>query len=108
MLGADRIKGNSLLWNVMVSIPVGENSDAALNIAQEEVKAVMNKMDRLAAAAGGNGWVYLNYAGSWQDPLGSYGPKNVAFMKKVAAKYDPKGFWQKRVPGGFKLSNVKR
>jgi hypothetical protein len=107
VLGADRMRGNSLLWNVMVSIPTGDNSDAALKIAQDEVKAMTIKMERLAAAAGGNGWVYLNYAGSWQDPLGSYGPKNVGFMKKVSAKYDPKGFWQKRVPGGFKLSNVR-
>ncbi|KAH8179480.1 FAD binding domain-containing protein [Sarocladium implicatum] len=31
---------------------------------------------------------------------------HVELMKDVAAKYDPEGVFQKRVPGGFKISNV--
>jgi hypothetical protein len=46
---------------------------------------------------------YLNYAHPSQDPIGSYGAKNVALLKSAAAKYDPKGFFQKKVSGGFKL-----
>lgn len=50
--------------------------------------------------------MYLNYADKTQDPLSSYGPKNVKKMKDAARKYDPKGVFQKLVPGGFKISAV--
>ena len=51
-------------------------------------------------------FVYLNYADASQDPLGSYGSENMRFMKDGAEEYDPNGFWQERVPGGFKISRV--
>lgn len=51
-------------------------------------------------------FVYLNYANPSQDPLGSYGAENVAFLRDVSAKYDPEGIFQRRVPGGFKISRV--
>lgn len=51
-------------------------------------------------------FVYLNYANPSQDPLGSYGAENVAFIRDISAKYDPQGFFQRRVPGGFKISRV--
>lgn len=51
-------------------------------------------------------FVYLNYANPSQDPLGSYGVENVAFIRKVSSKYDPQGVFQRRVPGGFKISRV--
>lgn len=50
-----------------------------------------------------NEWVYLNYASQWQRPIESYGGGNVAFLKSVSRKYDPKGIFQKAVPGGYKL-----
>ncbi|KAH9439915.1 hypothetical protein MCOR02_003448 [Pyricularia oryzae] len=34
---------------------------------------------------------FLNYADLSQNPLGSYGDKNIAFMEEVASKYDPNG-----------------
>ena len=46
---------------------------------------------------------YLNYADPSQDPLGSYGDENVARLREVSRKYDPAGFFQAQVPGGFKL-----
>lgn len=66
--------------------------------------------DELAAFAksigADNEYVYLDYADADQDPLGSYGEENVRKMKAAAKKYDPKGVFQKLVPGGFKLSKV--
>ncbi|GJN77669.1 hypothetical protein PLIIFM63780_001162 [Purpureocillium lilacinum] len=47
---------------------------------------------------------YLNYAAPYQAPLASYGHKNVEFLLKVRAAYDPEEIFQKRVGGGFKLS----
>ncbi|XEV07541.1 hypothetical protein FSHL1_012828 [Fusarium sambucinum] len=51
-------------------------------------------------------WVYLAYGDAQQDPLGSYGQDNVNHIRQVAHKYDPEGFFQKRVPGGFKIDRV--
>lgn len=51
-------------------------------------------------------FVYLNYAGPKQKPLCGYGADNVAFIKKVAKKYDPQGVFQKLMPGGFKIDNA--
>jgi len=50
-----------------------------------------------------NPWIYLNYAAPWQKPIDGYGAANVAFLKSVSKQYDPKGVFQKAVPGGFKL-----
>ncbi|KAL6710324.1 hypothetical protein ACN47E_009270 [Coniothyrium glycines] len=46
---------------------------------------------------------YLNFAASFQDPFAGYGADEVKALKKVARKYDPRGVFQKQVPGGFKL-----
>ena len=46
---------------------------------------------------------YLNYAAPFQAPLEAYGEDNLRFLRAVSEKYDPKGVFQKRVPGGFKL-----
>jgi hypothetical protein len=51
-----------------------------------------------------NPWIYLNYAAGWQKPIDSYGAASVAFLKSVSKQYDPRGLFQKAVPGGFKLS----
>lgn len=51
-------------------------------------------------------YIYLDYADELQDPLGSYGPENVAKMRAASAKYDPMGVFQSMVPGGFKISKV--
>ncbi|KAK8008139.1 oxidoreductase [Apiospora marii] len=48
-------------------------------------------------------FLYLNFAGGFQDPISGYGAKNVEFLRRVAAEYDPQGVFQKLVPGGFKL-----
>ncbi|EME84612.1 uncharacterized protein MYCFIDRAFT_117579, partial [Pseudocercospora fijiensis CIRAD86] len=47
--------------------------------------------------------IYLNYADKWQDPIGGYGEDEVEFLRNVSKKYDPKGLFQKALPGGFKL-----
>lgn len=48
-------------------------------------------------------WVYLNYADSWQDPIKGYGDANRKKLRETSKRYDPKGFFQKRVSGNFKL-----
>ena len=48
---------------------------------------------------------YLNYAANFQDPISSYGNESVSRLRQVSAKFDPKGFFQAGMPGGFKLAN---
>ncbi|ORY18401.1 hypothetical protein BCR34DRAFT_529255 [Clohesyomyces aquaticus] len=45
------------------------------------------------------GFKYLNYADVTQNPISTYGGENVARLWATSKKYDPKGLWQKRVPG---------
>lgn len=95
---------NSIMWTGGVGV-LGD--DAALAIAETEFSAMTVALKDAAAAEGVlEDFVYMNYAHPAQDPLGSYGEDNVAFMKRVAAMYDPGEFWQRRVPGGFKVSRT--
>ncbi|KAK1955991.1 FAD-binding domain-containing protein [Colletotrichum sublineola] len=48
-------------------------------------------------------FVYTNYADRSQGVYKSWGAENVAKMQAASKKYDPQGFFQKRVPGGFKV-----
>lgn len=48
-------------------------------------------------------YVYLNYAGYFQDPLAGYGAEKVDELKAVSQKYDPEGLFQTQLVGGFKL-----
>lgn len=68
--------------------------------AVEEIRSYSAERD------GHSSYVYMNYANPEQDAIGSYGDENVRFLRSVAAKYDPHGFFQNRVAGGLKLSRV--
>lgn len=45
----------------------------------------------------------LNNADTHQNPIAGYGSNVQAQLGAVSRKYDPKGVFQKSVPGGFKL-----
>ncbi|GAP93275.1 hypothetical protein SAMD00023353_11600140 [Rosellinia necatrix] len=48
-------------------------------------------------------FVYFNYAGSWQDPISSYGQESVHKLRRVADDVDPGRVFTYQVPGGFKI-----
>lgn len=52
-------------------------------------------------------FLYMNYAGKFQDVIGSYGAENVDFLKSIAATYDPEQALQRLQPGPFKLYRKK-
>jgi hypothetical protein len=104
VLGLDRNKFNAILWVFGVSV-IGD--DAAFALTQAEVNIMIAELKEFAQKESGLvEFVYMNYADVSQDPLASYGPGNLAFLWGVAERYDPKGWWQRRVPGGFKLSRA--
>lgn len=70
-------------------------------------QALIETIDQNTKAAGlFHRFKYLNYAAPFQDPISSYGPASKANLHAVSNKYDPEGFFQTGVPGGFKLCNA--
>ena len=51
-------------------------------------------------------FVYMNDASRDQNPLASYGSKNLARLVKVSQKYDSKRVFQKLQNDGFLLSKL--
>lgn len=75
--------------------------DATVNSVTQ---ALIEKIDQATKAAGlFHEFKHLNYAASWQDPISSYGPASKANLQAVSKKFDPQGFFQTSIPGGFKL-----
>ncbi|KAI4615728.1 hypothetical protein J4E80_006144 [Alternaria sp. BMP 0032] len=68
--------------------------------------------DRCVAAAKAkgkaNGYLYMNYASPWQDPVAGYGPANKARLQAISKKYDPTGVFEILQPGYFKLNGPPR
>ncbi|KAK2816744.1 hypothetical protein FQN49_008026 [Arthroderma sp. PD_2] len=104
MLGLDRVDHNAILWTSGVLV---KSDEAANAVGQTELLKTTARVKEMARSMNGDvEFVYLNYASPSQDPLGSYGMQNIQYMRDVAARYDPAGIIQTRVPGGFKISRV--
>ncbi|KAL2814117.1 hypothetical protein BJX63DRAFT_431519 [Aspergillus granulosus] len=103
VLGLDRFDEN------MIQVLYDYSWDSAADDAlfQRLCEEALAELDEYAKSIDMyNEYIYLNYADKTQNPLRGYGDENVQFIKKVAAKYDPKGVFQKQVPGGFKVSKA--
>lgn len=48
-------------------------------------------------------YIFANYAWPTEPVMAGYGEERLAFLRKVAAKYDPEGFFQGQFVGGFKI-----
>ncbi|KAJ4222585.1 hypothetical protein NW757_014404 [Fusarium falciforme] len=74
-------------------------------ILRKKATAFASALESYAKSIGGlREWRYLNYVDpSQKNPILSYGTDNVKFLRKVSAKYDPQGFFQKREKAGFRL-----
>lgn len=53
-----------------------------------------------------NRFIYLNYAGPYQNVIPGYGEENLRRLKNVFKKYDPQSIFSKLQPGGFKLEGA--
>ncbi|KAI0535063.1 FAD-binding domain-containing protein [Xylaria digitata] len=104
VLGLDDLKNNAILYTAGIGILT---DDAPREEAHALVKEMKNKLaDYAKSVRGDMDFIYMNYADVDQDPLGSYGATNIKLIRDVAAKYDPTGVFQTRVPGGYKISKV--
>ncbi|KAF2121673.1 hypothetical protein BDV96DRAFT_594848 [Lophiotrema nucula] len=78
------------LWN-------NAADDAAVNKA---LQTIVDQSEGLLRKKGLSlPFKYLNYADVTQNPISTYGKDNIARLWATSKKYDPKGLWQKRVPG---------
>lgn len=102
--GLDQVKENALLWLVVGTTETAEEH----KLLREKVEVMSATLEEHAKSNGLNvDWRYINYVDETQDPLGSYGPRNVDFLRKVAAKYDPDSVFQMKFVSGWKISDVK-
>lgn len=77
-----------------------ELDDTILNINQELITAIK---EATMCHDVHHDFVYMNYAGEWQDPLKSYGEESYQNLQKVAAKYDPNGSLKALWKGYFQV-----
>lgn len=103
VMGLERQTEDGVLLLALIEVPTADQRAAAY----PKVKAWIEDLQAYAVSIGSDQeWLYLNYADPGQEVLRSYGAENVNFMKKVAAKYDPEGVFQKLCQGGFKISKI--
>lgn len=103
MLGLDRETDNAIMFQVQLMV----NGVEQEQLGRERMVAFREAVKQYSIDLGGGvDWEYLNYADFTQDPLSTYGEKNIDHIREVATKFDPTGVFQTRMPGGFKISKV--
>lgn len=105
MLGADRIQDNAILLVTAIQVETWQLAQAIAPKFKEGVAEIEAYAESLGA---GIEFRYGNYCDGSQDPFATYGEENLKHMKEVSEKYDPRGLFQSRVPGGFKVGNLGR
>lgn len=90
-----------LMLVLLASIWNSSNDDIRVISAQQDF---LDRVNKVAATRGlDSRFRYLNYAFAGEDPISGYGPQSKARLQATSKKYDPTAFFQKAVPGGFKL-----
>ena len=93
---------NDPLVLCLLSVTWAQAKDDA--IINSVTQTLIEKIDQATRTAGVfHRSKYLNYAAPFQNPITSYGPDSKAQLRAVSKKYDPEGFFQVGVSGGFKL-----
>ncbi|PYH35827.1 FAD-binding oxidoreductase [Aspergillus neoniger CBS 115656] len=99
-LGLSKTSG-SLMFVLLSATWDDEADDAQVNkMAQELIAGIEGRAKQTDAY---HPFKYLNYAGEFQEPIASYGQDSVKFLQRVSRSFDPRGVFQSKVPGGFKI-----
>ncbi|KAM5352992.1 hypothetical protein ACJ41O_005714 [Fusarium nematophilum] len=73
-------------------------------LVEDSSRQLIAKIETMAEKRGlGNGFVYMNYAGSTQQVQRRYGKNNQRKLKRIAREWDPKGKLARLWRGYFKL-----
>ena len=79
-------------------------NSSANALVEEAVKEMEGNVEKLAQnTVLSRKFLYMAYANKGQGVIQSYGESNVQALREVSAKFDPRGVFQKKVPGGFKI-----
>lgn len=104
MLGLNQTPEDLVLFQAGIGV---DGTDQEFAIVQTELLAFLAQVKELTRTTETDSdFIYLNYAYPFQNPLGSYGPENTQHIRDVATAYDSNGVFQRRIPGGFKISRV--
>ncbi|KAL3458762.1 hypothetical protein BJX64DRAFT_301749 [Aspergillus heterothallicus] len=104
MLGLDHIEEDCIQFVWVIEVDTAELHE---KVVRPLLKNAVSEIEAYTRSINCNSdFLYLNYCDPTQNPILAYGEENVRLMRDVAAKYDPDGVFQTRVPGGFKVSNV--
>ncbi|KAI0106766.1 FAD-binding domain-containing protein [Daldinia grandis] len=104
MFGIERLQDDCVLLVAAVEV---ETPEISSQVGFPTLKGAIAEIESYARSLNGDiEFLYLNYCDGSQDPFSTYGEENIKKMKEAAAKYDPTGVFQTRVPGGFKISKV--
>lgn len=105
--GGNLLPLNSTTNSVLLLLEINSWTEENEEIIRSYGSSMAAEIQSYAETNGVNhDWIFLNYADSSQSPLASYSTENIEFIREVAAKYDPEGYFQTRIPGGFKISAV--
>ena len=89
---------------IICLLTISWNSAADDATVAQVGRGLINQIDQASRSRGlFHRFKYLNYADADQDPIAGYGPEVRARLRTVSGKYDPLGFFQRAMPGGFKL-----
>ncbi|KAH7402179.1 hypothetical protein DE146DRAFT_744748 [Phaeosphaeria sp. MPI-PUGE-AT-0046c] len=102
-LGLNAIEG-PLMSNLVLNWWKNQEDD---DLVISTFRKALNDIDADVTSRGTDvPYKYMNYAYSFQDPIGSYVKENREFLLKTSLKYDPQGLFQKGCLGGFKLGGI--
>lgn len=94
-------KTKPLIIALVTATWVNAADDALVTITSNNLLKAINA--KAAQLGGLDNYIYLDYAGQFQDPICSYGPASVSALKKTQKRVDPTGVFTNLVPGGYKL-----
>ncbi|KAJ4294062.1 hypothetical protein N0V90_007751 [Kalmusia sp. IMI 367209] len=100
VLGLSTVEGNGMILLLSASWSDVESS----SLVHQKAESLLGSINAAAQDMGLlRDFVYANYANIVQKPISSYGTQNKDFLRREAKEYDPRGVFQRQVPGAFKL-----
>lgn len=89
---------------ILASLSATWNNSDDSNQVENVANKLLHDMIATSKAQGTfNRYLDLNHANKNQNPIVGYGSQVHAQLIVVSRRYDPRGVFQKLVPGGFKL-----
>jgi len=103
--GLDNTEGPLISFLLIFSTSLEKHNAELIATQQRIIGRVKDEAERRSLY---HPFLFSNYAGEWQDVIGSYGEQNLKFLSQVAEAYDPEQVFQQLQSGSFKVSGHSR